>query len=390
MPSFSASMFSPLSARIVVLRAPRRHTRSRQPPLVSVSAQTASTVEDSSTKSSNPISGVAAALVDVASRATAAFRLPRPPDFPPGPAEDVAPAFLIDPLGTLESLEARYGGVVGVVLGGERVVIVGGSDGGKRAAADVLLDPRGSFAKQGTAFFPGSDVTGNGLLTSDGESWRRQRTLATPAFRRVAVESYGNAMAAEAEATAERDWSLPQVRDLYKDFNALTLRVVTTALFGYSLGENSEGKTKIADAVDAAFARFAAAGVLGGSGSSGSELILSLLPQWGGGGGGGDSNKNAFERAVADLDEVVYEIIASRRRQVLEEGEGQRRKDDGGGGGDSAPVCFYSFFIFFSLPSPHSKKKRQRMNFSHFSLTCRRHSDAAHSGGEKTNYFFFI
>ena len=46
-------------------------------------------------------------------------------------------------------------------------------------------------AQEGTAFFPGSQLAGQGLLVSDGETWRRQRQLANPAFRRSAVASYG-------------------------------------------------------------------------------------------------------------------------------------------------------------------------------------------------------
>lgn len=45
-------------------------------------------------------------------------------------------------------------------------------------------------AQEGTAFFPGSQLAGQGLLVSDGDTWRRQRQLANPAFRRSAVASY--------------------------------------------------------------------------------------------------------------------------------------------------------------------------------------------------------
>jgi cytochrome P450 len=44
--------------------------------------------------------------------------------------------------------------------------------------------------QKGTAFFPGSKLAGEGLLVSDGELWRRQRQLSTPAFRKAAVERY--------------------------------------------------------------------------------------------------------------------------------------------------------------------------------------------------------
>lgn len=321
---------------------------------------TSSSASEGASSSSPPsFADVASALADVARRATAAVLTPRPAGFPPGPAEDVAPAFLTDPLGTLEALEARYGGVVGVVLGGERVVVVGGGGrAGALAAADVLLDPRQSFAKAGTAFFPGSDVTGNGLLTSDGDSWKRQRALATPAFRKAAVEAYGAAMAKEAEEAAARDWRTPspasspaKTRDLYSDFNSLTLRIVTTALFGSRL-DDGEG-SRVAAAVDAAFARFAAAGVLGGSGSgsNGSQLILELLPEWFPGGGGGGSSNGGFKRAVADLDEVVYEIIASRRRRLGGKGNREGKKAEGEDAEDDDGEKVSVGFLFpFSLP----------------------------------------
>ena len=347
--------FSPApSARRLLAPGARRASRTT-PSCNSLSTRDSRKSPKAAASSNSSLTDVVSALADITRRATASFLAPpRSPTFPPGPAEDVAPAFLADPLGTLESLEARFGGVVGVLLGGERVVIVGGR-GGALAAADVLLDPCRSFTKAGTAFFPGSDVTGNGLLTSDGDEWKRQRALATPAFRRAAVEAYGTAMAREAEATAARDWSGSRAasssasrlsRNLYSDFNSLTLRVVTTALFGSRL-DDGEG-SRVASAVDAAFARFAAAGVLGGSGGGGSQLILELLPEWFPGGGGGGK---VFKKAVADLDEVVYEIIVSRRRKLegkREREEGSKEKDDGD---DSGEKVSFEVFSLSSFPS---------------------------------------
>lgn len=52
----------------------------------------------------------------------------------------------------------------------------------------VLVSQADVFVKSGTAFFPGSSLTGNGLLVSDGDVWRRQRRLSNPAFRKAAVD----------------------------------------------------------------------------------------------------------------------------------------------------------------------------------------------------------
>lgn len=46
------------------------------------------------------------------------------------------------------------------------------------------------FSQQGTTFFPGSSLAGNGLLVSDGDIWKRQRWLSNPAFRKAAITTY--------------------------------------------------------------------------------------------------------------------------------------------------------------------------------------------------------
>ena len=50
-------------------------------------------------------------------------------------------------------------------------------------------------AQEGTAFFPGSSLAGNGLLVSDGVTWQRQRQLSNPAFRSSAIKTYAKVRA---------------------------------------------------------------------------------------------------------------------------------------------------------------------------------------------------
>ena len=54
-------------------------------------------------------------------------------------------------------------------------------------AKQIVQDEAHKWVKEGTAFFPGSSLAGNGLLVSDGAIWRRQRRLSNPAFRRASV-----------------------------------------------------------------------------------------------------------------------------------------------------------------------------------------------------------
>jgi cytochrome P450 len=246
---------------------------------------------------------------------------PRPPAFPPGPANDIAPAFLADPLATLDSLTARYGPLVGARLGGAWVVVVGDP----AAAKDVLVDRAGSvFGKAGTAFFPASAVTGDGLLTSDGDSWRRQRQLAGPAFRRAAVEAYGGAMARAAGdlVGAGGAWGpaafgraatpvagASTVRDVYADFNALTLTIVTDALFGgeAALGGPGQG-ARVSGAIATALSVFARRALA-------DNPLAALLPEW-----VPTPDNRALQAAVAELDAVVYGVIAAARARQVRRG----------------------------------------------------------------------
>ncbi|VAW42837.1 hypothetical protein MNBD_CHLOROFLEXI01-4556 [hydrothermal vent metagenome] len=92
-------------------------------------------------------------------------------------------------------------------------------------------------------------VIGNGLLTSDGDFWRRQRRLAAPAFHRRRIAGFAQTMTA-ATATMLEGWhSLAKdgrSLDINEAMMHLTLEIVGKTLFSIDL-------TREADAVGHAF-----------------------------------------------------------------------------------------------------------------------------------------
>src|SRR5882762_4108498 len=68
-------------------------------------------------------------------------------------------------------------------------------------------------------------LVGNGLLTSQGEEWKRQRRLSQPAFHRERVASYGQVMVDYTKRLTAK-WIEGENRDVHTDMMRLTLEIV--------------------------------------------------------------------------------------------------------------------------------------------------------------------
>ena len=73
-------------------------------------------------------------------------------------------------------------------------------------------------------------LVGNGLLTSEGEVWKRQRRLAQPAFHRQRISAYADVMVDYAGRMIA-DWREGDERDIHRDMMRLTLEIVVKTLF---------------------------------------------------------------------------------------------------------------------------------------------------------------
>jgi len=94
---------------------------------------------------------------------------------------------------------------------------------------DVLVTQSHNFV-HGLALVGNRRFLGDGLLTSEGDLWRRQRYLMQPAFHRRSIGHYAEIMVRHAQ-DAMAHWRPGQVRDLYRDMTRLTLEIVSHVLF---------------------------------------------------------------------------------------------------------------------------------------------------------------
>jgi cytochrome P450 len=72
---------------------------------------------------------------------------------------------------------------------------------------------------------------GNGLLTSEGEFWKKQRRIAQPAFHRESMKSLLDTMIVSTQATVEA-WKQKSQVELTDEMSFLALDIVTKCLFG--------------------------------------------------------------------------------------------------------------------------------------------------------------
>src|ERR671921_1616857 len=82
-------------------------------------------------------------------------------------------------------------------------------------------------------------LVGNGLVTSEGDFWRRQRRLAQPAFHRQRISSYGDVMVHYGERAIDT-WKDGEHRDIARDMNRLTLEVVVKTLFNSDVSNDAD------------------------------------------------------------------------------------------------------------------------------------------------------
>jgi cytochrome P450 len=155
----------------------------------------------------------------------------------PGPggaeAARVLTGMLADPLAGYLRLTARYGDTVRVPFAPRRAVFLLSRP---EHAEHVLAANQDNYVKAFT-YRPLRALVGNGLLTSEGEVWRRHRRLVQPVFSRREVTGFGPQMTAAARRLVARWGGLADgaLVNVAREMSGLALEIAGLALFGADL-----------------------------------------------------------------------------------------------------------------------------------------------------------
>ena len=112
-------------------------------------------------------------------------------------------------------------------------------------AEPLLKNPR-AYVKNRFVWKHNGRFLGEGLLTSEGDTWRRKRLVQAKAFQPQHLERYAEVMTAYAEA-ATGSWQDGEVRDLHREMMKLTARIVARTLLGIDYEDADE---RIVDAME--------------------------------------------------------------------------------------------------------------------------------------------
>ncbi len=203
----------------------------------------------------------------------------------------------VDPLGFMLAAVKKHDGAVTLRLAKFRATLLREPEHIKR----VFVDNAENYTKQTRGYAKARIVLGQGLVTSEGALWQRQRRIATPAFSRGRVAAFAGTMTAATEqmlcrwrATATDGGTPSACLDVFQEMMRLTLRIALQTLLGVTaerqVDELSPAVTEVLERTN--------------------DLITNpfSLPPW------LPTPKNfRLKRAIGTLDRFVYDTIAARR-----------------------------------------------------------------------------
>lgn len=170
------------------------------------------------------------------------------------------------------------------------------------AVKHVLLDSAAKYSK-GRGFKQIAGVLGQGLITAEGELWRKHRRLTQPSFHRERIEKLCDQMTQSTEQhllaweANVRDGS---PLDVHREMMALTLSIVGSTLFGSDLSGSTH---QVGEAVHVLLDELTKR-------AQSLNPFYAQMPT--------EANRR-FNRVMKTLDDVVLGIIDGRRKAGGEE-----------------------------------------------------------------------
>jgi cytochrome P450 len=204
--------------------------------------------------------------------------------------------FAADPLATIIDAFGNHGDLVRLRMGPIRYLLVSHPE----AVHHILTENQRNYRKDTKGYKTMKKILGEGLLTSNGDFWLKQRRTAQPAFHRERIQGFADVMVRCTEEMVD-EWHKTIDRgapiDVHREMMRITLRIIGLTMMSVDLAHEA---TEIGEAVTTVIVRT-------------DELITSLpgADRWPSG------NNRRFHRARAKLARYLNGIISTRRQQLV-------------------------------------------------------------------------
>lgn len=217
------------------------------------------------------------------------------------PLIGLLPQVLLDPLQALLGVVKRHGDLACVNVGFEKIYLLSHPD----HVEHVFRVNCGNFIKDGSVWTAAQQLAGNGLGTTEGTGWLRQRRMMQPQFHRQKLAAM-TSLLAEAAAEGLEGWRPAsdngQPMELLRELKSISTHIFLRALLSTSI--SAEEMSELTDAVNVAFNHI---NVL---------MWTSSLPRW-----LPIPGSRRFLEARRIIDRIICPIIRSRYRQPCERGD---------------------------------------------------------------------
>ncbi len=212
-------------------------------------------------------------------------------EFPAGPSEGLKRWSLgplnNNPLEYFTQIAREFGDIAGLRILNFKTIFINHPG----LIEEVLVTNARKYSK-GRVLRANRHVFGEGLLTSEGDFWLRQRRLAQPAFHRARIVSYAATMVEYAQRLVS-GWRDGEERDAHQEMLRLTLQIVGKTLFDADVERDAQGVGKSLHLLLEIGANF---------------RRTIFVPHW------LPTPANLrVKREVAQIERILYRIIAERR-----------------------------------------------------------------------------
>jgi cytochrome P450 len=213
-----------------------------------------------------------------------------------------------DPFGFVTALEQSYGDVARFDMGPLNTYMVTNPADIER----ILVSESDDFVKPEFQDDALGDLLGEGLLLSEGDTWQKQRDLATPAFNMNRLSGMADRIVDHTESLLS-EWADGDELDVEQEMTEVTIDVICDLMMGTQLSD--ERLDHVQTQLEPIGRRFEP------------DPIRFAAPEW-----VPLPGDDEYQSAVEELDDVIAEIV-DRRRQEIDTGD-----DDG-------PMDFLSILL---------------------------------------------